>query len=326
MKNAVWITWDQHRRTVELSRALSVRLVVIHPAMSGVLAYLYKSIITFRYVQKHRPEILFIQNPSVVLGYVASLLRWYFRYILIVDRHTNFRIGKKKGLNPLFLLYDYLSDFNIRHSDLHIVTNPYLKTFVDKKGGKGFVLPDRLPTISPVGRLIMTCPQNVVLICTYASDEPVREVIAAAARLPSSVCLYITGKPTKEYREIELPVNLILTGFLPHDEYDLLLSKADVIMDFTTLDWCIVCGVYEAIVLGKPLITSDTRALKDFLGDAVIYSNHTSQDIADKILFLLKHKDFYVERIKQYKLAYIPYWEDLFLLLQNTVEMMSRKR
>ena len=57
--------------------------------------------------------------------------------------------------------------------------------------------------------------------------------------------------------------NIILTGYLPDDEYIALLKSADVIIVLTSQDHTLTCGSYESIVLGKPMVLTDTEAIKN---------------------------------------------------------------
>ena len=106
----------------------------------------------------------------------------------------------------------------------------------------------------------------MVFVCTYQADEPFREVIEAGRLLPESVQTYVTGNHTQVPHLPEIPSNVHLTGFLPdHDYEEALLNRADVVVDLTSMEDCLVCGGYEAVAIGKPLVTSDTAAFEELL-------------------------------------------------------------
>lgn len=320
MKHTIWVSWENHRRTVELAKTFEIPLIIIKAKLPMLVKHAYKSWITYKIIQKHKPRVLIVQNPSIVLAFVASVLRLLFRYKLVVDRHTNFRIGKKIGLNPLTIGYTFISLFSIKYSNLTIITNEYLKTFVENRGGRGFVLPDKLPYIkNDAYTFPLKGENNVAFICTYAKDEPYRNVIKAAELIPNSIYIYVTGRARKEILRSKIPKNLIITGFLPKKEYEKLLSSVDIIIDFTNLEWCLVCGGYEAVSIEKPIITSDTIALKSFFKDAAIYSGHKPIEIASAIKKAITQKEECTKKVRRFKIKYNITWEKEFNKLKELI-------
>jgi glycosyltransferase involved in cell wall biosynthesis len=154
-----------------------------------------------------------------------------------------------------------------RRADLTIVTNEPLRQIVEGHGGRAFVLPDRIPALNHAALepAVEKREGQVVFICSFAEDEPYEEVIKAGAILEEGMLLHITGSPHRLREGVlrNLPANVRLTGFLPENDYLDLLRRADVLMDLTTREDCLVCGAYEAVALGKPLVLSDTRALRN---------------------------------------------------------------
>jgi glycosyltransferase involved in cell wall biosynthesis len=229
---------------------------------------------------RRRPGVLIVQCPSVVLSFWAALLKPVFRYSLIADLHN-------EAVEPFmhsFPLYRALLRSIHRASDLCVVTNDALKAVVENAGGRAFVLPDKVPDISPVRpRHSAVSPYRVVFVCTYARDEPYLDVIEAARRLGPSVEMYITGDHRRLEPSPEVPHHVHLTGFLPELEYEKLLRTADVIMDLTRMDNCLLCGAYEAVAVEKPLVTSDTRALREYFRRGTVYSSHDAESLAASV-------------------------------------------
>ena len=92
--------------------------------------------------------------------------------------------------------------------------------------------------------------------------------------------LVLTGRPR---REIEAPENVELTGFLDQDAYVGLLADAAAIVVLTDRDDTLLSGAWEAIALGRPLVVSETRALRTTFGDGVRYVASTPASIAEGI-------------------------------------------
>ncbi|MCI5120930.1 MAG: glycosyltransferase family 1 protein [Candidatus Electrothrix sp. AUS4] len=221
------------------------------------------------------------------------------------------------GINPLNILFKLVSDISLRYADLTIVTNEFLKRIVEDKGGRGFVLVDKLPQFKNLAEKRLQGKFNAVFICTYANDEPYEEVVQAASLLPSSTCIYITGRIPLKFNRENVPDNVILTDYLSETDYVNLLYSADVIMDFTSLDWCLVCGGYEAISLGQPLITSDTVALRDLFEETAVYTMNFPISIAGSINAVQNMHGDYVKKTEAYRDVFLSRWNRSFLELQT---------
>ncbi|WP_419663494.1 hypothetical protein Dvar_37940 [Desulfosarcina variabilis str. Montpellier] len=319
----IWISWENHRRTIELANALQIRLIVKKSRLIKGLSHIHLSLKTIIHLFKCRPKLLIVQNPSIFLAFIGSLAKNFIGYKLCVDRHTNFREWKNIFDNPFYILHTWISNYSIQKADLTIVTNNHLKTFIEKKGGHGFVLPDKIPIFKNLKKKSLNGKFNIVFICTYARDEPYLSVIDAAKILPKTTTIYITGRVPKHLYNIYLPQNIILTDFLPDDKYAELLFSSDVIIDFTKLDWCLVCGGYEAVSLEKPFITSDTSALRELYKENVIYCDHKPENIARCIVMACELLKFYEEKVIKYKKQYLVEWGEKFVELENKLNLLE---
>jgi glycosyltransferase involved in cell wall biosynthesis len=159
-------------------------------------------------------------------------------------------------------------------ADRTVVTNAGLADIVGRNGGRAFVLPDRIPALSPSGNAGPSGGRHVVFVCTFAPDEPFAEVVEAARVLGPAVTVHVTGNARRAPRQVVegAPENVRFTGFLPEEAYVDLLARADVVVDLTTREDCLVCGGYEAVALGRPLVTSDTRALRAHFSAGTVHS------------------------------------------------------
>jgi len=66
-------------------------------------------------------------------------------------------------------------------------------------------------------------------------------------------------------------------------EYISLLRSCDLVMDLTTRQACMVCGGYEAVAAGTPLLLSDTEVLRKYFNRGCLYTDNTAVDIAAKL-------------------------------------------
>jgi hypothetical protein len=226
-----------------------------------------------------------LANLAATFGRMAGVT-------VIVDAHNG-------GIDPLdgkSALLTGLARRALKKSDMVIVTNEALARQVEGFGAKAFVLTDPMPNFPPArvetSEAARATVRRVVAICTWASDEPYLELIRAAALLPAGCELAITGRSrlTDEQRA-ELPPNVRLTGFVSEEDYTQLLRTADVIVDLTTRENCLLCGAYEAVSVHKSLVVSDTAALRELLDDAAVYCANDARSIADAVAVALERQE-----------------------------------
>jgi glycosyltransferase involved in cell wall biosynthesis len=161
------------------------------------------------------------------------------------------------------------------------------------------VLPDKIPDLqsdlSGMGSRLPMREDNsfrVAVICSFAPDEPVREILAAA-KLRRNVTFYITGNFSAAMSSEEIAqitdelANVIFTGYLDKTDYVSLLSDVNAVIVLTKRQDTMLSGAYEALSLAKPLITSSHPALLQYFSSGTIHANNTPEDIAralDKVI------------------------------------------
>ena len=275
MRRALALTWFQHRRTKELCAGLDIELLVLTTKLGGLLRYLVLGARTLVQLARRRPKVLLVQNPSLILAALAAAVRGVLGYRLVVDAHN-------EAVVPFINRQRWvarLSQWVIRRADLTIVSNRQLAERVLRQGGEPYTLPDRIPMPPAVPARTLSGTFNVVLIATFAPDEPIAEVLEAVRGV--EVELYVTG----DHRKLDgavaarAPGNVRFTGFLDELDYWSLLRAADAIVDLTLMDDCLVCGSYEALALGKPMLLSNNSATVELFGDSAVFTNNTVADI-----------------------------------------------
>ena len=80
-----------------------------------------------------------------------------------------------------------------------------------------------------------------------------------------------------------MPRNVRFTGFLAEQDYWDLLRGADGIIDLTLKPNCLVCGAYEALAVGRPMLLSDNAASMELFGDGATYTDNTPQGIRSAV-------------------------------------------
>jgi len=283
LDNAIWISWQRHRRTETLTSKMGIPLYAFSSGSSRFVKHPFFILRTLWLLIRKRPRILFVQNPSALLTLFAICLKPFLGYRLVVDAHNSGVYPFEKNLEK----YKWAFPIFHRYADLTIVTNEDLTRIVSQNGGRVVVLADPLPNFQTVDVKSSRDPSFVVVyICTYSADEPYREVVEAAVLLPENIKVFITGDVRKitnnEKREFSSSVTL--TGFLPDEEFIWKLAQSNCIIDLTTRDSCLVCGAYEATALEVPMILSDTPALRSYFHRGVVYTENQASDIAQAVL------------------------------------------
>ncbi len=283
--NAIWVTWEEHRRTRELARVFGAELHEMLFAGPYFLRVFVLAWRTLALLMKTRPAILFVQNPSVVLASWACLLRPFFGYYLIVDRHSNFKLHKLDSKELKYRVFYKFSGHSLRHADLTIVTNEPLVELLEEMGGRGFVMPDRFPELPLAEKRDLGPGKHALYICSFDDDEPVSEVMDAARLLGSGVTLHVTGKFSKAAPGVvdTAPDNVNFTGFISEEEYQSLLASVDTVLTLTTMPHTMQCGAYEAVTASRPLVFGPDKAMVQYFDKGCVVTELKAASIAKSI-------------------------------------------
>jgi hypothetical protein len=276
----LWIDWGHHRRTHTLARRLGADLVEVDVPGHRLLRYFRSVSLTLRAVHAHHPEVVIATNPSIVLGFVLSIARILYRFSLVSDAHF-------VGIEPIAAggIPQWILDLHNRQMDRVIVTNEAHARHVESLGTPSSICPDPLPDINRSSRSSVALPEkSVFLICSFDADEPYEVAIEAFRVLAGEgYTLHISGNYAKAGVDPNAFPWVRFLGFVSDSEYYGYLDGCSVVMDLTDVDNCLVCGAYEALAIPKPLILSDSRALRDYFGHACVLTNNTAVAIAQSV-------------------------------------------
>lgn len=320
MQNAIWITWETQRRSLELARILNCKLHIVE--YGGFLRYPKSILRTLIIISKSGSSTIFVQNPSMVLATVACLYKIFLKKTVIIDRHTTFRLDKPKSYSLDCLVFSLLNKLTLQVADLTIVTNEYLAGIVRLMHGNPFVLPDKLPDMAPTGKVALSDNINIMLIASYGEDEPIEEVINAVNLVGDrQFTLYVTGNHNKLDSRLKdnSPPNIVFTGFLQDSDFVNLLFSVDAIMVLTTASHCMLCGCYEAVVACKPIITSRKQVLEEYFKGSVFVDN-TDRGIAEGLREMITNLDTYKANAVELKHVIAETWAESFSKLQRVLD------
>lgn len=239
-------------------------------------AYLGNGWRTLSTLRTARADVVWVQLPQVPLLWVALMYRaMSHRGVRVVADCHNAQLRPPWSRFPLAL-------WSLRRSDVVLVHNQAMLAQARQLGwpmDRVRVLED----VPPIGkaqpsngaarRLIAAGKPWVVFPGSFAADEPISEILAAA-RLAPELSFILTGRTETARRHghvlDELPANVVLPGFLPVEAFDDLLREADVVLGLTKLEGIQLSVCNEALGFGRPLVTSDTSLLRAMFGAAAV--------------------------------------------------------
>lgn len=305
----LWIAWEKQRRSTTLANEIGAELHQLESDLPRPLHYPLLTFKTLQIVFKDRFKYMFAQNPSIVLCFLIMCLKRILRAKVVVDSHTPYI--SLKGIKKA--IFDIMTGMIFNGVDLVIVTNNDLKSIYGKKFPKAsfYVLPDMIPEFEEVNLSQLSRKMNILLICTYAEDEPYIEAFKAMRGI-SNATLYVTGRKRKISKEALAlkPDNVFLTDFLSDSEYASILNSVDIVMDLTDIENCMVCGAYEALSVGKPMILSDKKVLVEYFDEGVIHTKNDSKNIARGIELAIENIDKLKKDVRNLRSKRMKEWNE----------------
>jgi glycosyltransferase involved in cell wall biosynthesis len=313
MKKGIWITWELHRRNRGISSALSWPLYEIRSKKSKIIRFTTSIIKTIKVIYRENPKYVVTQNPSLVLSFLATLIKPLFKFVLIIDAH-NSGIFPKEGRSKILMI---VSLWLQRKGDIILVTNNALKNVVELNGGKACVLPDRIPALQKLNSIDLKGKIKIACISTFHDDEPFNNIIEAGNLIPNDIYIYMTGKFEGKISINTVPSNVKLLGYIEEEKYWSLLTSVDGVMDLTRRENCLVCGAYEGIAVGKPLILSNTKAITEYFSEGCIYVDQSPKNIAEGIIEFADKKKILERQINELHKNLKKNWADQLLTFKE---------
>lgn len=288
-KKIVFISWAPYcSRSDNIAREFGGKSYMVYFGFLGsnyftiCFKYLFQSINTLFVLLKYKPGIVFVMSPPIFACMPVILYKIIFNKVkFIIDAHTaaftHERWAKKNKLNAFF----------VSRAEFVIVTNKTLGEIVrDKWQGQFEIITDvpiKYDDHSRSSNGIISIHENkriITLVNTFAPDEPLLNFLDALYNM-NDVQVFITGKIVNDFKKCvaEQPSHIQFTDFLSDNDYSNLLRKSDVICALTTRDNTMQRGAYEAIYLGKPVVTSDWPLLKDSFFKGTIHVNNSVDGI-----------------------------------------------
>ena len=317
----VFIIWaEQDSRSYSLAYHLKAKNYFIHSLninskIFAPLKYIINTFITLNILNKENPDVIFVVNPPVFTVLIVWIYCIFHNCTYIVDTHSAAFTAKRWSI--FLWLYRFLS----KHAFINILHN---KTLEQKVANWG------VPTAN-IGEVVFQLQLGksypfgegfkVVFVSLYSEDEPLEEVIEAARKMPS-VNFYITGSLRRAPKTIinEASENVIFTDFLPDEMYGALLKGSDIVICLTKNDNTMQNGAYEALTLGRPIITSSWPVLRNTYYKGAICINNSSNNLISAINRIKHNHSRYIREIIELRAELQSSWEKKFSKLLEVLD------
>ncbi len=127
-----------------------------------------------------------------------------------------------------------------------------------------------------------------------------------ARRLPD-LRFAVTASPRGDLRA--WPANLRADRLPRRRDYWRQLQGSSAVVVLTTRPATLLSGGYEAMVLGRPLVTSDHAALREYFGDAAVYANADADSLATALSDALDRGEELAARLRELAAIRAAEWE-----------------
>lgn len=251
--------------------------------LKGKIPYIHAMIMMVLKCLIHKPHTLIVQLPQGLLLFEAILLKKLFKNTVIADVHTGFLISS--GLKGYFLNKIFVQFLN--STDLVLVHNENMKSLVSPAIIKKTIVvydPWMFIDTPEVDSKVNNNDEYLVFPASFAHDEPLEEVCEAINSL-REIKLIVTGKYSRQPDVLRFKSKYVqFVGYLPRKDYDKLLINSSGIVTGSTREFTLCMSSWEAVAYNKPLILTNTRALKNTFKDyATFFDWKTHESIVSAL-------------------------------------------
>jgi glycosyltransferase involved in cell wall biosynthesis len=274
--------------------------------------YTYQAIATIIVLLHRRPGVIFVQSPPSFGSFVVWLATMLLGGRYVVDAHSG-ALDTRVWTKPAWL-YGAVA----RGAAATIVTNEHHRDLIESRGGRAVIIRD-IPTAFEIGDPPELADGfRVMAVNTFAPDEPVAELIAAARELPG-VSFHVTGDPNRPgfVMPAETPDNVRFTGYVPDDVYYGLMRASDAVLCLTTREHTMQRGACEALSMGVPIVTSDTTLLRAYFRMGTVHVRNDRHAIRRGIERMMADHDKLSAEIRELQKLQRDEWDAALTELVN---------
>jgi glycosyltransferase involved in cell wall biosynthesis len=271
----IFLAWsDYHRRNEVLAPLLGAEIVYIPNRFKGrwmrPLDYVVKFFKTCTLIMRERPRILFLQFPAIFIALPA----WFLKVPYVVDAHNS--------TWQSFWHRVPMSRLLLRKAKMVIVHNDeILEIAREQDPNCNYIIVN--DPISEIVHDVERTPNKFMLICSFAADEPIAEIMDVIRAMGGKYTFVIPGSlhriPGHILDELRSLSHVFLTGFLSQEDYERQLCSCACAVVLTTREGCQPCGACEALASNTPLIVSKTNLIENLFGEWAILVDNSAESI-----------------------------------------------
>jgi glycosyltransferase involved in cell wall biosynthesis len=309
----VFISWGENcSRSDSIAERLGGKSFMIYSPFWGsrystvAFKYLSQTIKTLKILFQHRPQAVLIMTPPVI----ACVPVWLYAKLTgaqyAIDAHSGAFLDRRWTATL------FIHKFFSRQAAVTLVTSRFLAQILLAWRGKTKIVSDVPICFAEPRHMKLKGNVNMTFISTFTRDEPLEAFLRAASQV-GDVQFYVTGRlkdanPTLMERA---PKNVIFTDFLSNSDYVGLLAASDAVICLTTEDHTMQRGAYEAVYLGKPVITSNFDILRESFPNGTVHVDNTPNDIAEGIRLMRDNLDRYRREVEQLRRQKLERWRQV---------------
>lgn len=318
----VFLTWLPYsRRSQTLAESFGAEPVYFaylagkKNVPKAILRYVLMTLHTVWFILMQRPKLVFVMNQPVFLPLTVFLLSRFVRVKYVIDSHSGLFNKPQWSWSLPIMKYAY------RHSLFSIVTNQHHRQLAESWGAQVEVLGAlsvKEEPIAPFNRPEGPC---LVVIGTFAQDEPTAEILEACRRLPE-VRFFVTGALKNAPQEMieNAPANVTFTDFQPRENYAGLVQSMDGAVILVKNDHVMQMGAYEAMSWAVPIITSDWAVLRENFYRGALFVDNSVEAIVGAVGELLGSLDRYKIEIADLRRERQEYWDSTIARINEFIE------
>lgn len=321
----IFISWHYAQRTRQLAKVLDMPVYEKFITSNIVSRHLFSSLWTLWILFTKKPDVVYVQMSFMLLLMTVIYKKMRFNKLIIVaDCHTKSLRRVAKGVGKK--LFWKLKEWSFNNTDISMIHNDGMIKDIEKLHKRYIVIPDKIPEIA----FEETEKKNevyCVYVSSFAVDEPFQEILDTAELLGNDITLYWTGKvPKGKLESYTIPKNVKFTGYISFEEYYNLLGNANCVLVLTTEEGCLQSGAYEALALRTPIVTSDTKVLREYFGNAALYTTIHAEKISTAIKEAIVEYDTYKSNSEEIYTLRENEFSELLNTLENYVIEDAEKR
>lgn len=306
----VWGAPGKGARSKVFARELGIPLRFLRPTyrrgrLTAPFRYVSQTTRTLRLLWRRRPQVVFVQSPPTPAAMTVALYCALGGARFVVDAHS------AAMTYPWWTRPRWLNRLVARRALATIVTNDHFAETLRGWGATALVVPD-IPTSFPSDAPPFPVDGvfNVMVVNSFAPDEPLEAVVEAAGRC-EDVLFYVTGGLDRPGARIpaSVPDNVRFTGFLPDGRYHALMDACQAVACFTDRDHTMQRGACEALWTGTPILTSDWPILREYFRKGAVHVNGSADAIHAGVQQIVRDHGRYVEEIRELQQERRAEWE-----------------